>query len=354
MVLSTTGQPRPSPNRETSTGSVTRVKAGTAAPIAETRLRITSLSWACRSASGAGWTVTPSSTSARTTDCGTCSWSKVTTVQPAANARTASRSSAVPRHTSAHTSAAGSPAWAASTRSDCPSAIADWWVMRASCPAPTMPTTGRTGPDSRVLTVRRAYLRLRRIRTPRACPARPVVAPSGTIDRVAVVESVLRHVPQPYRDVAIRHREMVKFALVGGTTWIIDTTIFLLLKSTVLVEKPLTAKVIAVVIATMASYVLNREWSFRTRGGRERHQEAALFFVISAIGVAVYTLPLAISRYVLDLKVPAVDLLTQNVADFVSGQIIGVMLGMAFRWWAFRRYVFPHENVRRQVPAPPG
>jgi hypothetical protein len=24
---------------------------------------------------------------------------------------------------------------------------------------------------------------------------------------------------------------------------------------------------------------------------------------------------------------------------------------MAFRWWAFRRFVFPHEDVRRQVPA---
>jgi hypothetical protein len=47
--------------------------------------------------------------------------------------------------------------------------------------------------------------------------------------------------------------------------------------------------------------------------------------------------------------VPDVSLLTQDVADFVSGQIIGVLLGMAFRWWAFRRFVFPHENVRRQT-----
>jgi hypothetical protein len=23
---------------------------------------------------------------------------------------------------------------------------------------------------------------------------------------------------------------------------------------------------------------------------------------------------------------------------------------MAFRWWAFRKFVFPHEDVRRQVP----
>lgn len=168
-----------------------------------------------------------------------------------------------------------------------------------------------------------------------------------------MVETALARIPQPYRDVAIRHRELVKFLFVGGTTWIIDTAVFLVLKTTVLDTKPLTAKVIAVLVATMASYVLNREWSFRTRGGRERHHEALLFFVISGIGIAAYTAPLAASRYLFDLQEPFVSLLTQEVADFLSGQILGTLLGMAFRWWAFRRYVFPDQNVRRQVPPPP-
>jgi hypothetical protein len=44
-----------------------------------------------------------------------------------------------------------------------------------------------------------------------------------------------------------------------------------------------------------------------------------------------------------------VSLLTEQIADFVSGQILGVLAGMAFRWWAFRKFVFPHEAVRRQV-----
>ncbi len=182
-------------------------------------------------------------------------------------------------------------------------------------------------------------------------PTRPATPSSGTIHGVSVVESVLAQIPQPYRAVAIRHRELLKFAMVGGTTWIIDTAVFLLLKNTVLTEKPLTAKIIAVLVATIASYVLNREWSFRTRGGRERTHEAALFFLVSGVGVAVYTAPLAVSRYVLHLSVPDVSLFAQEVADFVSGQIVGVLLGMAFRWWAFRRFVFPDEDVRRQVSA---
>ncbi len=167
-----------------------------------------------------------------------------------------------------------------------------------------------------------------------------------------MVETVLAAIPQPYRSVAIKHRELLKFGLVGGTTWIIDTAVFLVLKATVLSDKPLTAKVIAVLVATIVSYVLNREWSFRTRGGRERHHEAALFFLVSGIGVVVYTAPLAVSRYVFDLQVPEVGLLTQEVADFVSGQILGVLAGMAFRWWAFRRFVFPDQDVRRQASRP--
>lgn len=165
-----------------------------------------------------------------------------------------------------------------------------------------------------------------------------------------MVETVLARIPEPYRTVAIKHRELLKFGMVGGSTWVIDTAVFLVLKTTVLVEKPVTAKVIAVLVATIVSYVLNREWSFRTRGGHERHHEAALFFLISGVGVAVYSAPLAISRYVLDLQVPEVTLLGQEVADFVSGQIVGVLLGMAFRFWAFRRFVFPYLDVRRQVP----
>ena len=65
-----------------------------------------------------------------------------------------------------------------------------------------------------------------------------------------------------------------------------------MLKSTVLEPRPFTAKVIAGIVATIVSYILNREWSFRTRGGRERHHEAALFFLISGIGVVGLNAPL--------------------------------------------------------------
>lgn len=163
---------------------------------------------------------------------------------------------------------------------------------------------------------------------------------------------MLIRIPQPYRDIAVRHRELVKFAVVGGITYVVDITLFTLLKLTLLEPKPVTAKIVAVLVATMVSYVLNREWSFRTRGGRDRHYEASLFFLICGIGLVINATPLYVSRYMLDLRVPVVSLLTQEAADFASANVIGTLLAMAFRWWAFRRYVFPDENVRRQRPVP--
>ncbi|MBV9161099.1 MAG: GtrA family protein [Pseudonocardiales bacterium] len=167
---------------------------------------------------------------------------------------------------------------------------------------------------------------------------------------MSMVDAVLLRIPQPYRDIAVRHRELVKFALVGGITYIMDITLFTLLKTTVLQPKPVTAKIVAVLVATIVSYVLNREWSFRTRGGRERRYEATLFFLVCGIGLVINATPLWISRYVLELRVPEVSLLVQEAADFASANVIGTLLAMAFRWWALRRYVFPDQNVRHQVP----
>ena len=154
---------------------------------------------------------------------------------------------------------------------------------------------------------------------------------------------MLEHVPEPLRSVLLKHRELLKFGIVGATTFVIDNGIWYLLKLTVLESKPVTAKAIAIIVATIVSYVLNREWSFRTRGGRERHHEAGLFFLISGIAVVINLIPPWVSRYVLDLQVPHVTRLVQESADFLSGSIIGMVFAMFFRFWGFKRWVFPDE-----------
>ncbi|EHY90290.1 GtrA family protein [Saccharomonospora azurea] len=170
---------------------------------------------------------------------------------------------------------------------------------------------------------------------------------------MAVVESVLARVPEPLRAILVKHRELLKFAVVGGTTFVVDNGIWYLLKLTILAAKPTTAKAIAIMIAVIVSYVLNREWSFRTRGGRERAHEAALFFLVSGVAIVINLIPLYMSRYVFNLEVPHVSRFVQEVADFATGSIIGMLLAMAFRFWGFRRWVFPDElgRKRRDHPA---
>ncbi|MEV4575015.1 GtrA family protein [Nonomuraea jabiensis] len=162
--------------------------------------------------------------------------------------------------------------------------------------------------------------------------------------------------PESLHALVLKHRELLKFAVVGGTAFLVDNAVFYGLKLTVLEPKPVTAKVIAVLVATIVSYVLNREWSFRARGGRERRHEAALFFLVSGVGLVLSSAPLGISRYVFRLETPDVSLATQEIADFMSAQIIGTLIAMVFRFWALRKWVFPAEKAHpgrlRLAPTP--
>ena len=163
---------------------------------------------------------------------------------------------------------------------------------------------------------------------------------------MSFTDATIARLPRVIRPLAERHHELIKFAIVGATTFIIDSALFYTLKLTVLAPKPVTAKVISGIVAVIASYILNREWSFKDRGGRERHHEALLFFGVSGVGVVLSMAPLWFSSYVLGLRVPTVSLTIENLSDFVSAYLIGNLLQMAFRFWAFRRWVFPDEFAR--------
>ena len=162
---------------------------------------------------------------------------------------------------------------------------------------------------------------------------------------VSLVDDVVNRVPQPFRDIALRHHELIKFAIVGGSTMVFDMAIFYGLSLTILEEKPVIAKVISGVLATILSYILNREWAFKNRGGRERHHEALLFFTISGIGVVLAAAPLWMANNLFDVRESHESTSTVIVVDFVLNYIIGNLLQMIFRFWALRRFAFPDENV---------
>ncbi len=153
---------------------------------------------------------------------------------------------------------------------------------------------------------------------------------------MSLIDTVRRHLP-------VKYRELAKFLVVGGTTYVIDVGLFTVLSHSVLANKVVTAKAIAVLVATIVSYILNREWSFSRRGGRETHHEAMLFFVVNGIALGLNLVPLALSQYVFGFNSSNYSALTVSVANFVSANIIGTAIGMAFRFWAYRKWVFPEE-----------
>lgn len=150
-----------------------------------------------------------------------------------------------------------------------------------------------------------------------------------------------------------KYRELAKFLVVGGTAWIIDTGLFTLLSHTVLENKVITAKAISILVSTVVSYVLNREWSFSQRGGRERHHEAMLFFLVNGLALGLNLIPLALSRYVFGFNIDHYSRFTVSITDFIAANVIGTLVGMAFRFWAYRRYVFPEElSEHPETPRP--
>lgn len=155
-----------------------------------------------------------------------------------------------------------------------------------------------------------------------------------------LVDNIVTRIPDPWLERLLKNLELIKFLTVGSITFFSTTVFFFGLKWTVLQDNPVTANIIAVLVSTIISYVLNREWSFANRGGLSRHHESALFFGVAGIGVAINQIPLWASRYVLDLKTPSVSFFVENIADFISGIIIGTLMATAFRWWAMRKFVF--------------
>ncbi|WP_262850787.1 GtrA family protein [Mumia quercus] len=136
-----------------------------------------------------------------------------------------------------------------------------------------------------------------------------------------------------------RVREVGAFGIVGLAGYVTDVAVFNLLsyagEDPLLADKPLTAKVLSVVAAMVVTYLGNRHWTWRGRSPHTRRREIALFVVMNVIGMLIAVACLAFSQYVLGLDGP--------LADNISANVVGLGLGTLFRFWAYRRYVFPAQ-----------
>lgn len=134
--------------------------------------------------------------------------------------------------------------------------------------------------------------------------------------------------------VSMLFREIAKFGIVGSFAFVIDVGLFnFLLYVGPLQDKPLTAKAISVIAATTFAYFGNRFWTYRHRGRRSMRREYVLFFVFNGIALLISVGCLWFSHYVLGLDSP--------LADNISANVVGVLLGTLFRFVAYRTWVFP-------------
>ena len=130
-------------------------------------------------------------------------------------------------------------------------------------------------------------------------------------------------------------RELVKFGAVGAVCFLIDVGLFNLLRfgdAGPLADRPVTAKIVSASVATLVAWAGNRWWTFRRRRHPALLRELVLFFAMNGVALVIAVLCLVVSHYVLGLRSP--------VADNVAANGVGIVLGTAFRFVAYRLWVF--------------
>ncbi|MDT0462345.1 GtrA family protein [Streptomyces gibsoniae] len=126
--------------------------------------------------------------------------------------------------------------------------------------------------------------------------------------------------------------EVAKFGVVGGSGVAVNFVVFNALLHG-LKWAPMTATVLASVIAMGTNYIGFRFFAYRDRASRTR-QQIVLFFVFSGLGVVMETVLFYAGYHGLGMNGP----FGSNVAKALS-----IVLASAFRFLVYRTWVFQHE-----------
>ncbi len=133
--------------------------------------------------------------------------------------------------------------------------------------------------------------------------------------------------------------QLAKFGVVGGVAYVVDVGIFNLLSYVgsppLLGGQPLLAKVVSTAVATVVAWLGNRYWTFRHNRRPERAREFVLYLIMCTIGLLIALSCLWVSHYVLGFTSP--------LADNIAANVVGLVAGTTFRFWAYKRFVFTHQ-----------
>jgi putative flippase GtrA len=151
--------------------------------------------------------------------------------------------------------------------------------------------------------------------------ARPVAQPAVPAPVPAVVRA---------RRLAV---EVAKFGVVGGSGVAVNFLVFNLLLHG-LTWAPMTATVLASIVAMGTNYIGFRFFAYRDRASRTR-QQIVLFFVFSGIGVVMESVLFYAGYHGLGMS----GAFGSNMAKALS-----IVLASAFRFLVYRTWVFQHEK----------
>jgi putative flippase GtrA len=136
--------------------------------------------------------------------------------------------------------------------------------------------------------------------------------------------------------------QIASFGLVGGIAFVVDVGVYNALRATLLQDSPIWSKVVSVAVATVVAWLGNRYLTFRRERSPHAIREGVLFAVINVVGLLIAAGCLFVSHYVFGF--------TSQLADNISGNGVGLVLGTLFRFVAYRWLVFSPQSRTAHPP----
>ncbi|MCC3762931.1 GtrA family protein [Glycomyces sp. TRM65418] len=139
-------------------------------------------------------------------------------------------------------------------------------------------------------------------------------------------------------DLLKRHAaELIRFAGVGGTAYIIDVGLFNLLYLG-MDWSYWYAKIISTLVAMTVAFAGNRHWTWRERrGSAAAHRQYALYFLFNGIGLLISLACLWANSGLAQVWPQYFD---NELAVNIAANFFGVGFATIFRFFAYRTWVF--------------
>ena len=130
--------------------------------------------------------------------------------------------------------------------------------------------------------------------------------------------------------------ELGKFGAVGAVALVVN---FAVMNAYLFAapNKQIFAKVAATSVATVVAYLGNRYWTYKDRDKIDRTREMFFFFLINGVAAVIEVACVFVSKYGLGHG----GVLATNIASYV----FGLPLGMLFRFYTYRTFVFPQGDA---------